>query len=59
MSQGAEGLSSRGKVVHRAGTCPCVQIAHGRNEIGLTSGPHRLASKERKEEVMERGNENG
>jgi hypothetical protein len=29
------------------------------DEIGLTSGSHNLTSKERIEEVMERGNENG
>jgi hypothetical protein len=29
------------------------------DEIGLTSGPHKLASKERKEEVTEKVSENG
>jgi hypothetical protein len=29
------------------------------DEIGLTSGSYHLASKERKDEVTEKGNENG
>jgi hypothetical protein len=56
-SQGAEDLASRDEAAHQAGTHPSVQIAHGRNEIGLTSGPHKLASKERKEEVKKGGND--
>jgi hypothetical protein len=33
------------------------RLPTGENEIGLTSGPHKLASKERKEEVKEGGND--